>query len=75
MVTRYYLNVVHITCNQIFRFIFNNLQSKVTLLLFFPMALVALITTVYMVLRVALKLQFIVDSVTSLQSLWGAIFG
>ena len=59
----------------ILRFTFNNLQSNVTLLDSVPMRLVALRTTVYVVLEVVLKLQFIVDSVTSSQSVFGALFG
>ena len=59
----------------ILRFTFNNLQSNVTVVEFVPMRLVALRTTVYMVLEVVLKLQFIVDSVTSSQSVFGVFFG
>ena len=59
----------------ILRFTFNNLQSNVTLLDSVPMRLVALRTTVYVVLEVVLKLQFIVDSVTSSQSVFGVFFG
>ena len=59
----------------ILRFTFNNLQSNVTLLDSVPMRLVALRTTVYVVLEVVLNLQFIVDSVTSSQSVFGVFFG
>ena len=59
----------------ILRFTFNNLQSNVTVVEFVPMRLVALRTTVYVVLEVVLKLQFIVDSVTSSQSVFGVFFG
>ena len=59
----------------ILRFTFNNLQSNVTLLDSVPIRLVALRTTVYMVLEIVLKLQFIVALVTSPQSVFGVFFG
>ena len=59
----------------ILRFTFNNLQSNVTLLDSVPMRLVALRTTVYVVLEVVLKLQFIVALVTSSQSVFGIFYG
>ena len=59
----------------ILRFTFNNLQSNVTLLDSVPMGLVALRNTVYMVLEVVLKLQFIVALVTSPKSVFGILFG
>ena len=59
----------------ILRFSFNNLQSNVTILEFDPASLVALITTVYMVLEVVIKLQFIVSLVTSLQLVYRVLFG
>ena len=43
---------------------FYNLQSNVISVEFVPMLLVAMITTVYVVLEVVLKLQFIVSLVT-----------
>ena len=64
-----------ITVMVILRFTFNNLQLNVTLLDSVPMRLVALRTTVYMVLEVVLKLQFIVAFMTSPQSVFGALFG
>ena len=63
----------HVICIMvILRFTFNNLQSNITLLDSVPMRLVALRTTVYMVLEVVLKLQFLVALVTSI---FGVLFG
>ena len=59
----------------ILRFTFSNLQSKETLLEFVAMILVALRTTVYLLLEIVLKLQFIDASVTSPQSVFGVLFG
>ena len=59
----------------ILRFSLNNLQSNVSILESDPTILEALITTVYVVLEVVIKMQFIVSLVTSLQLVSCVLFG